>query len=227
MTGCPRPLSTTTGIGMELPPSPVPSSLQGSPRLCLTSSFKIYHGIRHVSRNVRGTQILFTFKLNENVRLTAKFKDREQNFIPISRGPYVHLSADSWDAVLLYGNRFTDYSLRARTRNGCEVLSLQFRRCQTVVSGPRTLKASFFNQPLSCSARLESSMPVQTKDGWVLELEGRDTKRSIKNCKLESNGRPWCYVRKIKTDVIEIEAKAVIHEMCAFSIAGASFLCHL
>jgi hypothetical protein len=141
-------------------------------------------------------------------------------------GNDVHLKSDSWDGVLLHGNDYSDFSLRLNTRNGREVLSLQFRKKEGIQKAPRTLSAYFFNQPLSCPQKLLSAEPIHTNNGWVLDIGKEEAMVSIKNCRLDALGRPYVYVRKVAKDTIELEAKSVIDQMAVFAIGIGSFLCH-
>jgi hypothetical protein len=188
--------------------------------------FRTYECRRQTVHSFRGTKILFSFKLDGTVLFSAKFKDRSQNAIPIVRGTDVHLDSDSWDAVLLHGNNFSAFSLRTNTRNGREVLSLQFRTTKGGRKTPRALSANFFNQPPSCPARLASADPTETDAGWILDIGKEDALTSIKNCRLEAYGRPYVYIRKMKKNVLELEAKSVIDELVVFAMAIGSFLCH-
>jgi hypothetical protein len=189
-------------------------------------AFRTYECRRKTVRGFHGTKILFSLALDGAVRFSAKFKDRSQNAIPIASGTDVHLRSDSWDAVLLHGNNFSDFSLRTNTRNGREVLSLQFRIIEADRKTPRKLSAFFFNQPPSCPARLASAEPTETDAGWILDIGKEEALTSIKNCRLEAYGRPYVYVRKMEKTVLAIEAKSVIDELSVFAIGIGSFLCH-
>jgi hypothetical protein len=155
----------------------------------------------------------------------AKFRDRRENFIPIARGDDVHFSAGAWEAVLLYGNNFCDFSLRLNGRSGREVLSLQIRRYDAEGRRPRRLNAFLHSDRHECPAQLVTTEPIRTdNDAWIVDLNADAVLSSIKNCRLEWEGTPYCYVRKVGKNVLEIEARA-IDEVCLFAIAVASFIC--
>jgi hypothetical protein len=188
--------------------------------------FRTFQCHRQTVHSLHGTTVLFSLKLDGVVRFSAKFKDRRQNAIPIVSGNEVHLKSDSWDGVLLHGNNFSDFSLRLNTPHGREVLSLQFRKKEGMQKAPRTLSAYFFNQPPNCPQKLLSADPVQTDAGWVLDIGNEEALISIKNCRLDALGRPYCYVRKVAKNSLELEAKSIIDEMAVFAIGIGSFLCH-
>jgi hypothetical protein len=68
--------------------------------------------------------------------------------------------------------------------------------------------------------------PIQTGDGWVLEIGKEDARVSIKNCRLDAFGRPYCYVRKVAKASLEIETKLIIEEMVVSAIGTGPFLSH-
>jgi hypothetical protein len=181
--------------------------------------------VRQGRRAVGGSRTIFRFNGDQGLKLSAKFKDRAENCIPIVSGDDVHLGSGHWDAVLLYGNSFCDFSLRLNSRNGAELMSLQFRRFRKDGCQPRRLSVFLFGDKPGWPATLETAEPRRGRDmTWSVDLNSDKAISSIKNCTLESMGVPYCYVRKVGENELEIEGRT-LDDLYLFAITIGSFLC--
>jgi hypothetical protein len=188
-------------------------------------TFRTFRCVRHTYRTVGGSRTLFRFMGDQTLKFSATFKTRAENFIPIVSGNDVHLGGGHWDAVLLYGNAFCDFSLRLNSRTGAEVMSLQFRRFHKDGSRPRKLSVFLFGEKPGWPSRLEAAEPRCSDDmAWSVDLNSDSALSSIKNCKLESMGVPYCYVRKMRKNELEVEGRT-LDDICLFAITIGSFLC--
>jgi hypothetical protein len=159
------------------------------------------------------------------VKFSAKFKKTQKiNYVPIVAGSDPHLSSENCSGFLLHGNDLSDFSLRRGSRFGDEILSLQFRKSMPDMESPRKLYCYFYHQPFGCPDRLESADPRPHGDAWIIDLGTEQCISSIKNCRLDNRGTPYCYVRKVEEHTIEVEAKRCVDEMSLFAIAIASLL---
>jgi hypothetical protein len=189
-------------------------------------TFFTYRCTRHRSTNLAGRRTFFTFSESDDPKFTAKFKKKSNlNYIPIVEGATPHISSTDCTAFLLYGNDLSDFSLRRGSRYGDEILSLQFRRSPLGDKGPRKLKCFFYHQSFGCPRDLESADPRLQDKAWIVDLGVDECLSSVKNCRLDHNGIPYCYVRKMEPEVVELEAKRVISELHLFAIGIASLLC--
>jgi hypothetical protein len=217
----PRPLRTNR----EFHSLRIPSA--GSSRIApAIQTFFTYRCTRDKSTTISGRRTFFTFSQKDDRTFSAKFKKQSKlNYIPIVEGATPHISSTDCAAFLLYGNSLSDFSLRQGSRFGDEILSLQFRRSLQADKGPRKLKCFFFHQSFGCPRDLESADPRFEDKAWTVDLGVDECLSSVKNCRLEHNGIPYCYVRKMEADVVEVEAKRVINELHLFAIGIASLLC--
>jgi hypothetical protein len=87
------------------------------------------------------------------------------------------------------------------------------------------LVCHFYHQSMSCPGQLESADPMLQDGAWVIDLGTDQCISSVKNCRLDYKGIPYCYVRKVEADMIELESKRVIDDLCLFAIGVASLLC--
>jgi hypothetical protein len=147
-------------------------------------------------------------------------------FIPIVVGGDVHLASKTWDCVLLHGNQYSAFSLRKETQIGEEIMSLKFTRLKDDVIHPRKLECCFFHPDPLCPRRLDSADPEMTGRGkWSLYLKSERAISSVKNCRLDDEmHHHYCYVRKLEKNVLEIEARESLPDICIFGIGLASWL---
>jgi hypothetical protein len=177
------------------------------------------------SRTFHGARIGFTFEKDGAVKFAAKFKDG--HFIPIVEGADAHLRHQPCDCIL-YGNRFTSFSLRIGGQFGREVLSAEFSRSESGADHPRVLCCHVFPEDGKENWTMTNTEPARAADqSWVLDLNCPHALASIKNCRLEDNGKTVCYIRKVAKNVVEIEARGLLKEKYCFALAVASFLCPL
>jgi hypothetical protein len=106
-------------------------------------------------------------------------------------------------------------------------MSLQFRRFRKDGSRPRKLTVFLFGQKPGWPGMLETTEPGCSDDmTWSVDLNSGNAMSSIKNCALESMGVPYCYVRKVAKNELEIEGRTLDDiYLFAIAIAIASFLC--
>jgi hypothetical protein len=188
-------------------------------------TFRTYQCHRHKSTTLSGRRVLFTFSDGDTVKFSAKFKKKQKlNYIPIVTGSDPHLSSENCAGFLLYGNDFSDFSLRKGSQFGDEILSLQFRRPMPDIESPRKLFCYFYHQPIGCPDKLESADPRSQGNFWIIDLGAETCISSVKNCRLDYRGTPYCYVRKMEAEMIEVEAKRNIDELCLFAIAIGSMV---
>jgi hypothetical protein len=203
---------------------PRPDLFRLSPRDA-SYRFTTFQCRRLKSRTIRGARIRFTFETGGSTRFAAKFKDG--HFIPIVEGSDAHLRRQPCDC-LLYGNRFTSFSLRIGGQFGREVLSVQFSRSEAGPDHPRVLTCHIFSEDGKENRAITSIEPDRDEDqSWILDLNCPHALASIKNCRLDDNGKTVCYIRKVAKNVLEIEARGLLREKHCFALAIASFLCPL
>ncbi|OHS94954.1 hypothetical protein TRFO_38864 [Tritrichomonas foetus] len=188
--------------------------------------FNTFECIRKKSTNIKGTRIVFSFHKGNETLFSAKFKGHK-SFIPIVKGSNVHLKSSENEACLLFGNDFCDFSLRSKTNFGNEMMSIQFRKYDYEAKFPRRLFVFFFNHSNSLPSKLVNAEPEASDENtWTVDLNSNDAMSSIKNCRIEDdNHKPFAFIRKKKSDTLEIEAQDVIENVCLFALAIASFLC--
>jgi hypothetical protein len=188
-------------------------------------TFKILRCNRKKSTNIRGTRVIFGLTGN-GVTLSAKYKNSKSEFIPIVVGEDIHLSAKTWNSVLLHGNQYSAFSLRKESQIGEEIMSLRFTRLEDDVVHPRTLECFFFQTDGLFPRRLESAEPEMLGAGkWSLYLKSDHAISSIRNCRLDDEmHRHYCYVRKMSRNLLEIEARDCLPDLCLFAIGISSWL---
>ncbi|OHT00702.1 hypothetical protein TRFO_32571 [Tritrichomonas foetus] len=188
--------------------------------------FNTFECIRKKSTNIKGSRIIFSFNKGNETLFSAKYK-AQKSFIPIVTGSNVHLKSDENEACLLFGNDFCDYSLRKKTNFGSEIMSIQFRKYENEAKGPRRLSLFFFNRQDGLPDKLENVEPVASDENtWTVDLHTDEAISSIKNCSIEdSKHQPYAFIRKKKSNTLEIEGQDNIENICLFAITIASFLC--
>lgn len=188
--------------------------------------FKTYACVRKKTTNIRGSRQIFQFFDGDELIYSAKFKEGKVEYIPIVRDKDPHLASRDCEAALLYGNHMCDFSLRKDDRFGDELLSIQIRRYDNEPAKPRVLECFFSRQGPGCPDKLKSAEPTISSEGvWEIDLNSYDSITSIKNCRLDGENGPHCFIRKMEKSKLELEARTVIDELRLFAIGIGSFLC--
>jgi hypothetical protein len=126
-------------------------------------------------------------------------------------------------AILLFNKDSTDFSLRI---NDEEVMTFAFRKPAKAPSRVLTVRIPRGDGALE----LQSRAPHMAPSGrWVLDLGGRPSVPSRKNCRLEmADHAPVIYVRKVQKGELEIQTseESITHPFLLALCVG-SFLCRL
>lgn len=182
--------------------------------------------VRSKSFNLKGKKTHFQFYSGESPILHAKFKaSSRRSSIGIAKGTNSHISSKNFEAILLYGNDYCDYSLRMGSSINHDKLTIQFRNVD--LGKPREMNVFYYNDHSSPPIQFTNDKPDVDGDGnWVVDLGSESTLSSIKNCCLldDLNNRV-IFIRKTGNNCLEIQAKCAFDDYCLFALSIASFLC--
>jgi hypothetical protein len=189
-----------------------------------------YRMFRTQKMTLKGQRTKFSLCRDGKLILFSKIKARATTeIVYISREKKdFHFSSPSFEAALLAGNGFRSFSLRLRNQFGPEMMILRFE-CAMLEYAPRVVRAMLFNQPVGVPDELVSRAPAVTAAGtWILDLNGRIGKRSIKNCVLtDRKGKEFMSVMKLKKSEFVVESHPAMSELCVFALGISSCLCKM
>ncbi|OHT06544.1 hypothetical protein TRFO_25437 [Tritrichomonas foetus] len=182
---------------------------------------------RKVKHTLKGARVYFKFISNGKVLYSTKMKGkRPDGPLPIAKGDDFHYSNESFAGFLLSGNNHTDFSLRAQTKYGKEMLSIKMERPNGEKKLPKGIKVTFFLKDSLIPTKLVSLEPAFNDDGYF-ELNFRNKKvvASIKNCILinSENKCEFMMARKVDKNVVEADAVSVMSPLAVFAIVLALY----
>jgi hypothetical protein len=189
-----------------------------------------YHVHRVSGLTLKGHRTQFSLVRDGSVVLYSKIKAHattEIVHISKARADF-HFSSDRFEAALLAGRGFKAFSLRLRSQFGPELAVIRFQT-PLIECAPRVVRVFFMQPPDGIPSELVSKQPLITAVGtWMIDLKGRIGKKSIKNCILvDSAGREFMSVMKMKSKEIVVETHPAISELCVFAVGVSSCLCKL
>ena len=171
-----------------------------------------------------GTKYEFKYYYNTNLEMSAKYK-KGGEYVAICQGETVHLKGPSY-ACLAIGNHGSDFSLRMGSLTGEEMLTMRFTPPEKDEYA-RKIIISFFSAKEGQPLRLFSRQPTldQSKK-LVYQFNGRFKLDSVKNAVLyeKRNKEDLMWIRKIRPDVLELNAAFELDHVAIFAIGLASFI---
>jgi hypothetical protein len=196
-----------------------------------SSARDIYRITRSVRRSIRGVRVSFTIFGDHTALYSTKLKGRRPSTpLPIARGAEMHYRATDFAAHLLTGNKHRQFSLRALTAFGSELLTLEITAEERDRALPKHVTIHFFLKDSLVPKELTARAPIWNPDGrWELDFGNRALIPSVRNCifvQKETN-LEFIAVRKVEKHVVEVDAVPVISPLGVFGIVIALFEAHL
>lgn len=186
----------------------------------------IYLITREKKTHINGTRLFFNFFVNEQHIYTAKCKTKKAHHVYIMKGDNAHLGSEA-DAIILIGNKSSDFSLREKRDLGSEILTIRILPPRTTADTSRKMTVSFFSPLNGTPKKIFTKCPGLNHNGKIEhDFEGKFAIESIKNAVLvaKHDGPKMMFIRKTGDDSIEIEAYFKHVELWIFAIGIASFL---
>ena len=174
--------------------------------------------------SLSGTKYEFKYYYNTNLEMSAKYK-KGGEYVAICQGETVHLKGPSY-ACLAIGNHGCDFSLRMGSLTGEEMLTIRFTPPEKNEYA-RKIIISFFSAKEGQPLRLFSRQPIQDQSKkLVYQFNGRFKLDSVKNAVLyeKRNEEDLMWIRKIRPDVLELNAAFELDHVAIFAIGLASFI---
>lgn len=178
---------------------------------------------RKKTTSITGTIFEFKYYYNTNLTMSAKYK-KGNEFVAIAQGEEVHLKGPSY-ASLAIGNHGADFSLRMGSVTGEEIITVRFLQKEKDELA-RKMIVSFFASKEGQPLRLFSRQPVLEDGELNYDFKGRFKLQSIKNAVLyeKKNKEDLLWIRKIRPDVLELQAAFEVDQVVLFAIGLASFI---
>ena len=173
------------------------------------SSRITYQITRESFVTLKGKRIHFQIYKEDKPIFHSKLKGKRPNKpIPIGNGSEVHFSQNDFAAFLLSDPTFLNFSLRAKTEYGKELLSIHVEYRNGDKKLPRIVKVNFFAKDSLIPPNLISKDPVANEEGqYELYFHDKPVVSSVKNFIFidPSNGIEFCCIRRVSKTVFEVD----------------------
>jgi hypothetical protein len=194
-----------------------------------SSPRELYRIERSVRRGIRGLRVSFTLFQQNHALYSTKLKGRRSSIpVPIARGGEMHYRDPEFAAYLLSGNKHTQFSLRAITTFGSELLTVKFSIQNGDRPLPRNVELNFFLKDSLVPQKLKSKTPKLNPDGhWGLDFGERPLVPSVRNHIFvqEETDLEFMTVRKVAKHTIEVDAVTLLSSLAVFGIVLSLFEC--
>ena len=133
--------------------------------------------------------------------------------------------------MLVPDSSFSFYSLMVNneeTKEPAQVMTILFKQ-GIVPDTPRSCLIEFDTPVKSVENRLFNKPPIVYPNGtWILDLNGRFAKKSIKNCIIiDSKNNEIFSLMKRDNTTADVEAHANIDPLCVFAFSLSCYICDL
>jgi hypothetical protein len=213
---------------LELQRAPIQESIAENRRTPIPRRIRVPHTYkitRKSSMKISGYRREFQIFFGDEPIYHSKIKPySSSNQIGISEGTESHISSPKFEAVLLFSENFSSFSLRKGSAFGDELMCINFKKDKELK--PRSMNIVFIRHPPSVPREMNTVEPEATDDmKWVVDLNSDDVIASIKNCRLEDeDSLDYIIIRKAYEDCLEVETTLNISALYVFAIAISSFL---
>ncbi|EAX94752.1 hypothetical protein TVAG_346150 [Trichomonas vaginalis G3] len=180
----------------------------------------VYRISREKNVGLLGSTFTFRFYMLSEFILSAVYKKGSES-IQISKD-----DTSDVDAYVSVGNKTAAFSLRLKSQTSDEILSIRFYPKEGK-DPARRMCVSFFNQAEGIPKKLMSRQPTEKVLKKVTyNFHGRFHVQSVKNAVLyeKKDGDDLFWIRKIQTDVIELQAVFPLEPESMFAIGLAAFI---
>ena len=181
----------------------------------------------HKNQNLtlKGKRIHFQLFQKDQFLYHTKMKPiTNEGIIYMNEGSEMHFNSIH-SAAILIGINLSSFSLREKDEYGDELMNLRFFNINN--NTPRSLNLHFFKNNNLLPEKLFSKKPKFYSEAgeWVLNLSGRKSLKSIKNCVLlDSNNQEYIIITKKNKNILKIESLKEIDPKIIFTIGISSFL---
>ena len=181
----------------------------------------------------KGKRINFQFNRGETPLFHAKIKGNgsQQQNIFIAKGTESHINQTDYVAILVPDSTLSFFCLMIDNKESNEkkqIMSILFKQ-GFIVGTPRSCIIEFDTPIKSVENRLFNKPPIVYPNGtWILDLNGRFAKKSIKNCIIiDSKQNEIFSLMKRNSSTADVEAHANIDPLCVFAFALSCYICEL
>lgn len=184
-----------------------------------------YQITRETYVTIKGKRIHFQIYKETKPMFHSKLKGkRPTRPIPIGRGSEVHFSQKDFAAFLLSDPAFLNFSLRAKTEYGKELLSIHAEYRNGDKKLPRIVKINFFAKDSLIPRNLVSKDPVANEDGqYELFFHNKPVISSIKNFIFidPNSGIEFCCIRRVSKTAFEVDTVDMMSPLAILGLVVA------
>lgn len=188
--------------------------------------FRTCRIFRNSYLNLKGYHMRFTLQTESTARLHAKCKLYSgNNKITICKNREPHLG-EAGDYTILFNKERDHFCLRKSSQYGKDLMSISIK---TSKKYPREICISVDQ------SYCENALPRELKTAkpvllyglkWCVDLHANSVVQSNKNCCIEDDKHvQYMFIRKLSTNVLELEAMTAISDSMMFALGIISFVC--
>ena len=187
-----------------------------------------YRLVRTKNVSIRGKRIHFQLYQGGVPLLHSKIKGiKKRDVIYIAEGTDLHFGQSNYVGAILYTSNATTFSLRKQNEYGDEILTIKFIPGES--GKPRNVSIYFTETFQGIPDKLSSRKPtLNANNEWALDMRGKFTMKSIKNCVLVDNDdNEYAFIMKVEKKTLGIEVCNEFSNLIAMTLGITSFLCKL